>query len=237
MLKKQELMIHAWHDDMLKIKLDDYILSFDDGLYSQVLGIRKIVDIYPDINIHFYVTTGFINIDNCPRTFNESDIAQDLAINMEMYGDFVSYDDLIELSKLKQVTIGFHGHRHLRPSLFKRNNSLNDYIYHMRKDIDSMVEVALKFKDLQLIKNGAPILYCTPYNEKDDLVIALIRKGFNTFFSEPLIVTGPERLDIFDFDECPPALERYSKFINEKQQKIISAMRVPPKYFTELSIL
>lgn len=232
--KKVELTIHKWHDDFLKIKLDNYILSFDDGLHSQVEGIKKIIKIYPNITIHFYVTTSFINYSSSKPTYNESDIAQDLAINWSNFSDFVTYDELLYLSHLPQVTIGFHGHKHLKPSMIKRNKSLSDYFEIMSKDHQLMIFTLINFYENCLIKKGEPILYCTPYNEYEPLIIANLRKQFAMYFKEELIVTGPDRLDILDFDEAPSMSERYDAFLSKKQKEMISLMRVPPKYFSEV---
>jgi len=232
-LEKKELMIHKFHDAYLDIQLDDYILTFDDGLFSQVLGIRKIVNVYPDIEIKFFVSTGIIHIGTDAQTFNESDVAHQRFFDLGLTTDFVSYDNLVELSKISQVKIGFHGHKHIKPSYLKKNLSLNDRLKTWKDDAREMVFGAVKFYEARLIQKDTKILYCAPYNEIDDLQIAIIRKTFANYFDNEVIVYGP-RLDINTFDAAPSFLERYDDVLEDAQKAIINATRVPPRYLGDL---
>jgi len=231
---KKELMIHKWHDEYLNIKLDDYILSFDDGLYSQVLGIKKIISKYPQIEIQYFVSTGIIHVGEESQTNNESDVAHQRFFDLGLTTDFVSYDDLRYLSNLQQVQIGFHGHKHIRPSFLKKNLSLIDQLKRWKADAQEMVFGAVKFYEARLIDKTRPILYCTPYNELHDLQIAIIRKCFSNYFEQELIIIGPERMDINTFCVAPSFLERYDDVLVDAQKAIINAMRVPPMYLNDL---
>ncbi len=230
---RTELMIHKFHDEYLDLKLDDYDLTFDDGLHSQVIGIKKIISIYPNIKIKFFVSTGIIHVGQEPHTFNESDVAHLRFFDLGLTSDFVSYDDLLYLSKLSQVKIGFHGHMHIKPSYLKKNLSLLDRLNVWKTDAQEMVFGAIKFNESKIINKDDAFLYCPPYNEVDDLQIAIIRKAFSVYFDNELIVTGP-RVDINTFDIAPSFLDRYSDVISDTQQAIINAMRIPPRYLSDL---
>lgn len=231
---RTELMIHKWHDEYLDLKLDDYDLTFDDGLYSQVQGINKIISIYPNIKIKFFVSTGIIHIGDEPQTFNESDVAHMRFFDLGLTTDFVSYDDLLYLSKLSQVTIGFHGHLHINPNYLKKNLSLLDRFAAMKTDANDMVFGALKFYESKIIKDIDQLFYCSPYNEIDDLQVSIIRKAFSLYFDKELIITDNSRIDINTFDVAPTFLERYNDVITSAQSAIINAMRVPPRYLGDL---
>ena len=230
---RTELMIHKWHDEYLDLKLDDYDLTFDDGLYSQVVGIKKILLIYPNIKIKFFVSTGIIHTGDDPKTYNESDVAHMRFFDLGLTTDFVSYDDLIYLSKISQVTIGFHGHLHIRPSYLKKNLSLVDRLAAWKKDATKMVFGAVKFRELKIINND-DVYYCSPYNEIDGLQVAIIRKIFSSQFNEKLIITDQKRIDINTFDIAPSFLERYNDVLTDAQSAIINAMRIPPRYLGDL---
>ena len=153
---------------------------------------------------------------------------------MGLTTDFVSYDDLIYLSKLSQVTIGFHGHMHIKPSYLKKNLSLLDRLAAWKKDATDMVFGAVKFNEAKIINNDEPIYYCSPYNEIDDLQVAIIRKVFSVYFDNELIITDKNRLDINAFDIAPSFLKRYNDVLTDAQSAIINAMRIPPRYLGDL---
>ena len=188
-------MIHQWRDDYFKLKLDDYILTFDDGLYGQIEPIFKICNIYPDIEIRYYVSTGIINTDD-NRNYEECSIAHDNFFSNGDLSNYVSYDDLISLSKLKQVNIGLHGHNHLRLENLIKNKSLKDYFKIIEKDIEEMLFRYIDMYQNRIIKAG-DIHYCTPYNYTSDLYNALLRKRFNEYFPDAdLNIVGNGREDI-----------------------------------------
>ncbi len=231
-LTKQELMIHAWHDDYLKLPLDNYILSFDDGLYSQVLGIEKIIEIYPNIEIRYYISTGILNIGFEDSTCNESDVAHQ-RFKDGMLSDFVTYRDLRYLASLKQVTIGLHGHMHLDLDHIKRNNSLLDYFEIMQNDVKEMLLSTIHLLEYDILKDDI-IHFCTPYNQLHDLYIATMRKQFKMYFPKAkFVITGPGRQDIFNFNAIT-FCDRYSGIIDKTNKKIIEAMRVSPVYLKDL---
>ena len=193
---KKLLMIHQWDDKYLNLKLDDYILTFDDGLHSQIDGIKKIVNIYPDIEIQYYISTGIINIENVPSTYNDCRTAHSRFFNDNITSDYVTYDDLTYLKNLSNVTIGLHGHKHLNLNHLKKNKSLNDYYKLIEDDIKEMLFGAINLSQFNILNNDI-ILFCTPYNQLDPLYNAVMRKQFNLYFPKAEIkVIGPGREDI-----------------------------------------
>lgn len=193
---KKLLMIHQWDDKYLDLKLDDYILTFDDGLHGQIDGIRKIVDIYPNIEIQYYISTGIINVERILSTFNDCRTAHELFFNDGVLSDYVTYDDLIYLKTLHNVTIGLHGHKHLNLVHLKKNKSLNDYYKLIENDIKEMLFGTINLLQFNILNNNV-ILFCTPYNQLDYLYNASMRKQFNMYFQGTEIkVIGPGREDI-----------------------------------------
>lgn len=188
----KHLMIHEWKDKYFDIKLDDYILSFDDGLYSQVEPIFKICELYPNIKILYYVSTGLINLDET-RSFDSCVVAHQKFFDYKDTSNYVSYNDLIKLSKLKNVTIGLHGHNHLRLEHLKKNLSLSDYFKVMVDDIEKMYNIYNLFYSMKIITSDE-INYCTPYNYNDGLYNALMRKKFD--ICKNIIIVGYGREDI-----------------------------------------
>ena len=227
-----ELMIHAWHDKYLDMDLNNYILSFDDGLVSQVHGIKKIVEKFPDIEIKYYVSTGLLNVGQEKETYNESDIAHRRFKESGSTSDFVSYDDLIVLSKIPNVTIGLHGHMHLDLDHIRRNNSLKDQFAIWEKDILRMLFITITFVHQKIMHVDNVIHFCMPYNQTCPLYIAAVRKKFQVYFEDvQFIVTGAGRQNINMLPIAPSFLERYHDIITKEQKKIVNAMRIPPEYF------
>ena len=228
----KELMIHAWHDRYLDLPLNDYILSFDDGLVSQVHGIKKIIEKFPTIEIRYYISTGIINVGLQDETYNESDVAH-LRFKDGITSDFVTYTDLRYLSSLPQVTIGLHGHMHLDIDHIKHNHSLNQYYLIIENDVKEMLFGAIHLFELGIIKNDV-IHFCAPYNAIHNIYIALMRKQFAMYFPKAeFVVTGPEREDIFKFNAVS-FNDRYYGIIDKATADIVEAMRVPPIYLNDL---
>lgn len=191
---KKELMIHKWHKKYFKYDLQNYILSFDDGLYSQYEAIPEIIRKFPTIEIFFYVSTNIINRDYDPvREYDEAPIAHEKARNGN-FNSYVTYNDLKKLSIYQNVTVGVHGHNHISPRKLS-SLPLREQIKIWKNDAKEMIVNSIKMINNKIIKKE-PLYYCTPYNEYNDLQIGIIKKSFKLYFKEDLIITGPDRYDI-----------------------------------------
>ena len=235
--RREELMIHAWHDEYLNIKLDDYILSFDDGLVSQVNGIKKIVEKFPDIEIRYYVSTGIININKDEQLFNESDIAHRNFKQNGICGDFVSIDDLIILSKIPNVVIGLHGHDHLDLQKIQQNFSLTDQFKMQESDIKKMYNMSKRLDEFGIVDFNNTIHFCMPYNQSFPLYVSKMRKVFSEKYPDAeFIIAKTDRSDINTFASAPTFLERYSNLLNTDQIKAVKLMRNIPLFLVNSSI-
>ena len=220
-MEKQTLMIHAWHDQYLDIKLDDYILSFDDGLYSQLNGIKKIIKKFPNIEIYYYCSTNIIESrrPKNPPKLVESDVAHDHYFRTGSKEYFINFYDLYVLSEYNQVHIGLHGHNHLNLKKLRKEEScgLHDQFKIFKEDTELMFDKYLDLVQYNIIDIKDKVHYCTPYNDGNSLFTLLIKQTFKKQLKrshEDIIIVGDGRLDILDFEEAPTFFERY----NEERQ-------------------
>ena len=194
----KELMIHEWKDDYLKLPLDQYILTFDDGLYSQFDGIKKINNVFDNIEIRVYISTNILHRGNESQTWNECQDAHERYFESGITTDFLNYDQLLELSKLDNVEIGIHGHNHLNLDALAKNKSLKDQLDIWNDDIKEMLFSTIRLIEQRIIDiRDLKLHYCTPYNQLNSLHTAIMRKEFQMYFPYvEMIITGPDRSDI-----------------------------------------
>lgn len=178
-MKKSALMIHTIQDDFLKIKLEDYILTFDDGLYNHFYYYPKLKLIQTEKI--FFISTNIICNTKQSKSFLSSEECHKKAF-MGNKEDFMNLEQLEYLSKERNVFIG--GHSHFHKNLNTLSN-LNDKVNHIKKDTELMLEWF--HKNL----NSFPSKFCFPYN--DDLnglyKSILMTYGINEFY-------GKERIPI-----------------------------------------
>ena len=143
---KPVLMIHEVSDQIFNLPLQDYILTFDDGLYSQY----KIHDRLLSINTTkiFFISTNIVAEEHT----KQNDAIVDCATCHERFfnsGDFSNYmnwEQILELSRLDQFYIGGHSHNHHRPEFGS-----------IISDTRAMMNT---FKSYDL----SPVDFCFPYN-------------------------------------------------------------------------
>lgn len=180
-------MIHKWHDTYLDLPLDDYILTFDDGLVSQYIAIPSIIKRFPSIEIHYYFSTGILRDNDDCITFNDAPIAHSLFKSNGISSDYISYNELYELSKLSNVQIGLHGHDHIHPnSQTLPDEKLHDKVLRWKSDIMKMKAFYTLNKSL-----FSTLIYCTPYNEYCDLQIGFLKK-----YLPGIKIIGPGRVNV-----------------------------------------
>lgn len=173
---KQVLMIHECSSKLLDLPLEDYILTFDDGLLSQFVFYQEIKHI-PTPKI-FFISSGIV----CENTQSFEFPACELAHVKAFTGnkeDYMTIEQIKELAQDPLVTIGGHSHSHTRLS-----GSLVDKVKHIETDTAQMLAW---FKDNLGIK---PTSFCFPYNEDPNGIYkAMLKKyGFTNFY-------GAERLE------------------------------------------
>ena len=174
---KPVLMIHEFKEEMLALPLENYTLTFDDGLYSQYYYFDKIRHLETDKI--FFISTDIICDGPQSMGFPSCQEAHEKAFagNKE---DYMTLDQIKELSQQPRVRIGGHSHFHKNVG---RMDKLFDKVRHIDEDTKLMLEwfkTNLGFK---------PIDYCFPYNEdlKGTYQIFLTKFKFVNFYGKERI--------------------------------------------------
>lgn len=175
---KPVLMIHKITDSLFERNLEDYVLTFDDGLYSHFYYFDKFSRIKTE-KIYF-ISSGIICTGAQNNNFPTSSEAHKKAFAGN-YEDFMTVEQIKELAKQPNVTIGGHGHSH------KDLHELNKITDRIKFIIDD-TETMLKWFKSQL--EISPKSFCFPYNNDLSGLYKgmLINYGFTDFF-------GKERID------------------------------------------
>ena len=175
----QILMIHECDDRFLELDLSNYLLTFDDGLYTQYNFYKKIKHL-PNKKI-FFISTNII----CNGTQSTEYISCRDAHQKAFDGNnenYMTIDQIRTLMKDPLVEIGGHSHSHTR---LKNFNSLLEKVEYIKQDTSTMLEWFLE--NLNLV----PKSFCFPYNDSlDGFYKGLVeREGITTFY-------GKERIPI-----------------------------------------
>lgn len=170
------------HEIPKDIDLDDYnledydVFTFDDGLYSQYLNVEKFLKYNKPM--YFFISTGIVHSNNSEQIeFVNCLTAHNNFFKNKDTRPYMTWEQIKELSKLKNVFIG--GHTHFHPFLEK---------FHEVK----RMKIALKEIELMLKTFSEHNLeissFCFPYNF-DYFLYRKILKNFKFF--------GPGRIPIF----------------------------------------
>lgn len=176
---KKILMIHDMKEKYLLYDLENYVLTFDDCLYSVYKYRHELVKL--KTTKYLAVPTGRI-LETRKRIIENVDCVT--ANNMWLYNNdnsaYMIIDEIIEMYNMGFQLSG-HGHEHARgiKSLSKLKTTNIKYI---QTDV---------FKMLQWFKNFInykPIAYTYPYNEYSlHLKCWLYHNGFRIFFDNSRI--------------------------------------------------
>ena len=172
---KPVLMIHEFKEDFLNLPLKDYILTFDDGLFTQYKFFKEIKKI--KTQKYFFISSGII----CPEDVNQNDeyISCAKAHRKAFLGDFTNYmkwSQIKEINNTENCYIGCHSH------------------FHMRKTAGCVECIILDnqkmFSEFNKNLKYMPDSFCFPYNYETPLYKEILsKKGFKNFY-------GSERIDI-----------------------------------------
>jgi hypothetical protein len=174
---KQVLMIHEFKEEYFDLPLDKYILTFDDGLYTQYKFLKELKKI--DTKKYFFISSGIVCPENVTQTdeYIESNKAHIKAFN----GDFTNYmkwSQIKEINNLSNCFVGCHSHFH--------NKKTADCVECMIPDNRYMLQ------DFKQKLGYIPDIFCFPYNYETPLYKEILnKKGFKNFY-------GKERINIFD---------------------------------------
>ena len=176
---KPVLMIHEVRESIFDLPLENYILTFDDGLYSQYYYYPRFRNI-PTEKIYF-ISSNILCAGSQSSGFPSCEEAHKKAFNGNCE-DYMTLEQVKELSKEPLVSIGGHGHNHIRISYYSKHT---ERIKLLSEDTKSMVhwfESNLNFR---------PTKFCYPYNDDPHGMYSGILKlhGFDEFY-------GKERIDV-----------------------------------------
>lgn len=172
-------MIHECNDEFLKLDLSNYVLTFDDGLYTQYEFYQKIKHL-PNKKM-FFISTNII----CEGKQSTEYITCREAHKKAFSGNTENYMTVKQIQDLMNdplVEIGGHSHSHTRLNNF---DTLVDKVEYIKQDTNSMLD----WFDKKL--NFVPKSFCFPYNDSyDGFYKGLVeRTGIKIFY-------GKERIPI-----------------------------------------
>lgn len=170
-MTKPVLMIHEFRAEFFSLPLDQYTLTFDDGLYSQFYYWPALRELQTEKV--FFISSGIVCDTHQSTTFlscNEAHV-QARRGNFEQY---MTVDQIEELMEDPLVTIGGHSHSHTRLD----GMTLTEKVHHMMRDTTQMLswfDDTLRFR---------PTSFCYPYNDDVSKMYPAVLKrfGFNKFY-------------------------------------------------------
>lgn len=177
---KKVLMIHEIKEEYFNLPLEDYILTFDDGLYSlfhykkefEKIRTEKIVFISTNIICRGYQSSKFVPCYEAHRKVFEE----------KNYEDYLTIDQLLEIKHTHGFEIGGHGHDHL--DFRNSKDNIVNTLMRLKRDTENMQNF---FSGELKIR---PTKFCFPYNlEIWGYRRMLMNSGYSQFF-------GSERIDI-----------------------------------------
>ena len=176
-MSKPVLMIHEMCDRVFDVEsLDQYILTFDDALYTQYLYLDVLAKIRTEK--YFFISTGIladVTTKQSPEYIDSATAHNRFRANQ---GDkyYMNWDQIRTISQTEYCYVGGHSHSHTFHETIPY-----DYIV---SDTNQMIEEFKK--QLEMV----PDCFCFPYNKSTNIYAEyLARKGFINQF-------GAERIDI-----------------------------------------
>jgi hypothetical protein len=187
---KEILMIHEIREEMFDLPLESYLLTFDDGLYSQYYYWPKIKKL--KTQKIFFISSGFFSTGVIPRRqcintfFNKEEWSPitDFKSCIEARKDYVetngiissNYMSIAEINHMirQGAEIGGHGHKHIKDY----PERLADRIKVMKNDIETMLDIF--YAEL---KDFKPKYFCFPFNIEPRFMRGILKSyGFTSFF-------------------------------------------------------
>jgi hypothetical protein len=172
-MNKPILEIHEWKKEFESLPLEDYILTFDDGLYSQY----QAKDFLRTVHTKkiFFISTNIIRDDNTPP--NKEIVHCADAHKKAFKGNFEDYMNWWEIWTLQDVGFEVGGHSHFHKEY--EISPLKELYDSLITDTNIMLQM-FKQKNIQISK------FCFPYNKDYDRLYASIIKnqGFKCFGNE-----------------------------------------------------
>ena len=173
--------IHSVCEEIFNLDLKNYVLTFDDALYSQFYYWELINRLEND-KILFIPTGAIILSDYVRKRFNSEFInfvdCFEALSQWKMNDNREHYMTLGEvkfLIKRYNIRIGGHGYNHTHPDCY--GVSLSERTTKMKQDVDSMFNW---FERYLYIK---PVDFCFPFNKEDSFLKLILKdKGIENFY-------------------------------------------------------
>ena len=179
---KEYLAIHDFKHDYFNLNLSNYILTFDDALFSQYYYWPVIQEIQTEKILS--VCTSFIDIKDTKREqFNilKPNFVEfpDAFKCLELFRNNNNKENYMNLSEIlnieKDVIVAAHSHRHYK----SYSKSLKQKLEEVKKDTEQMLEWFYKYLRLR------PNIYTYPHYEEDIILKTVLKTyGFTKFIGK-----------------------------------------------------
>ena len=187
-MNKPVLMIHEIERRYLTLNLSNYILTFDDALYSQyyywpilsTFNTQKILFVSGALINNFpkrpYFTGEFKTFPTCFEAMSRWEETGNLF-------DYMLVDEIkVLVRESSDLIIGGHGYSHIRTY----STRLQEKVEEIKRDTELMLEW------FEINLGFLPIHYCFPFNNEEFLMKEILKEyGFKHFY-------GGERINIED---------------------------------------
>lgn len=149
---KPILMIHEIREEFFKLPLEDYILTFDDGLYSQYYYYPR----FKLINTPklYFISSGITCTGAQSTSFPPCQIAHEKAFSGNTE-DYMTIEQIKELMLDPLVTIGGHSHAH---------KNLQDYSKVTHRAMHVIDDTKLMVEWFKANLGFKPTAFCFPHN-------------------------------------------------------------------------
>lgn len=172
---KQVLMIHEFKEKYFDLPLEQYILTFDDGLYSQYTFIDELQKLNTQ-KIFFISSQIVCSEEETQDNTCISCIDAHNAAFSESYSHYMKWSQIKYINSLPNCLVGCHGHSH---------------IYNIVSDVQTMIRDTREMTKIFKTQLGSiPQHFCFPYNIESQIYRGILHSyGLRYFY-------GSERIDI-----------------------------------------
>lgn len=173
--KKEVLEIHEVNEELFNLPLEEYILTFDDGLYTQYQYINELAKI--NTRKIFFISTWIV----CPTLSLQSkehiqcDAAHEYFFETGDAMHYMTWDQIREIAETPNCEIGGHSHYHRDIETMEHKNKRSFFNRDTR----------LMKKAFSEELGNQPKAFCFPYNYTEVLYNCVLQKyGFTEFFGK-----------------------------------------------------
>ena len=167
------LEIHEVNEGLFNLPLKDYVLTFDDGLYTQYKYIDKLAKI--DTRKIFFISTNIVCNGEQSKEYISCEDARLHFFKTKDARHYMTWDQIREISKIPNCEIGAHSHIHRNI----RNMDAREKLSFLIRDTELMEKAFLKEI------GNKPTSFCFPYNYTETIYNCILQKnGYLNFYGE-----------------------------------------------------